>query len=120
MSMMKNAVLVYKFDGAIQQLHVRKVALESWEQLRSMYGMTSTDLITEFGTGDELSKYLIIWLTRRQENRSLRWQDVRRELQSVDHEFEVVGVVIDGVVEFGDEDEVAAAIGADPNPTKTA
>jgi hypothetical protein len=109
MPIVSDIVYVFKLNGERKELHYRKIPFSGWSELKSQLGFTPTTLLESLVGGDLEAVGAMIWLERKQRERMLRWNDVRRELERDEVDFEGVGMIADGQVVAGEEDEVRAA-----------
>ena len=110
MALVPDVVLIFKLNDERKELNYRKLPFSAWQELKSSLGFTPMTLMDAVGQYDLEGIGALIWLERKQRERSLRWNEIRRELERDDVTFESVGVIVDGVSDIT-EDE------AEPDPT---
>jgi hypothetical protein len=124
MPLIPDMVLVFRLDGVRKELHFRKLPFSAWSELKAQLNFTPLSMIEAAGTVDLEAIGAIIWLERKQRERQLRWNTVRQELEHMEDspEFQIVGVINAGRVEFGEEAEVlgSAPPADDEDPTTAA
>ena len=118
MPLVPDIVLVFKLNDERKELHYRKVPFSAWSELKQQLGFTAGTLIGALGTVDLEAIGAVIWLERKQHERSLRWTDVRGSLERDEYDFEAVDVITDGESMNGEDDDPAPPEeDAEPDPT---
>lgn len=103
MSLVPDVVLIFNVNGKRKELHYRKLPFSVWSELKAALAFTPTTLIDSISHSDVEAIGALIWLERKQADRKITWNDIRRELEREDVTFEALGVVIDGQTMVGEE-----------------
>ena len=111
MSLVPDVVLIFKLNEERKELNYRKLPFSAWTELKASLGFTPMTLLSAVSDFDLEAIGGVIWMERKQHEKALRWNDVRRELERDDATFESVGVIVDGVTDMMEDEEAA------PDPT---
>lgn len=76
--------IVFELDGEEKRLDFRKVPFSAWGELKRELGFTVASLIDALGAVDVTAYGALMWLERRQHDRSLKWATVQRELEQAE------------------------------------
>jgi hypothetical protein len=114
--MVPDFIIVFKLNEERKELNYRKLNFAAWSELKAQLGFTPLTLMSAAQTYDLEAFGAIMWLERRQRERTLRWPEVRRDLERVDVDFELIDFIVDGVSQSGEDDEPEE----EPDPTTPA
>jgi len=95
MALLPNIVIDFRVDGEDKSLSYRKVPFSAWSELKRDLKFTPLTLSNAMGEFDVEAFAAIIWLERRQHERSLSWASVRSQLQKNLLDFEIVDLRVD-------------------------
>lgn len=100
-------------------LDYRRVPFRGWGELKQTTTFTQRTLFTALNDYDLDAITALIWLERKQRERSLRYMDVYQELATADddQDFELLDLVMNGKSLNGDEEiggEADGVAGQDP------
>jgi hypothetical protein len=100
MALVENVEILFNLNGERKSLRYRRLPFSVWSELKAQLKFTSMSLLEAWMGGDVEAVGAIIWLERRQSERTLRWPTVRAELERDECEFEAVGAGIDCEIEY--------------------
>lgn len=116
MSLVPDIRITFETNGQRKELSYRKLPFSAWSELKGALGFTPVSLLEAVETYDLEAFGAIIWLERKQQERQLRWVEVRRVLEKEDVDFEFVNGYFNGIA-VRDEEEVPPIASDEPDPT---
>ena len=103
--MVPDLVVVFKLNEETRRLDYRKVPFSAWSELKAQLKFTPMSLLQAVQEFDLEAFGAIIWLERKQRERTLGWPEVRRELERADCDFEPIDMIVDGKPTMGTEED---------------
>lgn len=119
MQMVPDIRIVFKLNGERRELAYRKLPFSVWSELKAQLRFTPISLLEAAQTFDLEAFGAIIWLERKQTERALGWQEVRRQLEHDECDFEPVDLIVNGNSITGAEDESPEEAEPDPTPASS-
>lgn len=120
-----DVVIVFDLDGERKRLDYKRLPWSTWEDIKQSPGFTAYGLLAALEKIDPPAIACILWLERKQRERSLRYVEVSRQIArdleaGIDHDFELVDLIVDGEAMTGDGAEPTAEandVEAEADPT---
>ena len=92
MALVPDVTIVFELSGEQKRLELKRVPFSTWQSLKRELGFTPLAFIG--GLADDVEAIgSLIWLERRQNEPTLAWAAIRRELESADIEYRLVDIV---------------------------
>lgn len=112
MALVPDIAIVFTLNGQRKELRYRNLPFSIWSELKSQLSFTPTSLLDAVQNYDLEALGAIIWLERKQHERTLRWPEVRADLERNDADLEFLNASVDGRFILGEESNEA-----EPDPT---
>lgn len=114
--MIANVSVLFTVNGQDKRLDYRKVPFFVWEQLESNHGLTISGLLPAIIDGSVRAVVALLWLERKQRERKLTYDEVRKAIDDdAPPEVVITDVIRDGksvLTREEEEDEAPSGSGS--------